>query len=210
MTKLGIALIPDPETISTIIELQQEISLLLSDPLEPSLGIDTNLPHITLLQGRFKQPINWLKLLSELKDYGYTQSFPPQVQLTELKYQSPNWLFINVNSNCCLTKFHKFIFERLKSRMFLTALDLQKHTTGYTKIEQFNYSQYGYRYIESAFSPHITLGKIPPQLLEQNKQKINNLFQLLFLNLITTINRVTIYQLGEYGSHARTLYELNF
>ncbi|MGF1540411.1 MAG: hypothetical protein ACFCU5_08160 [Pleurocapsa sp.] len=207
MVKLGVAFIPDAETINTIIEFQQQISLFY--PLKPVLGKDTNLPHITLLQGRFQEPINWLKLLSELRDYCQNQSFSLQVQLAELKYQSPDWLFLNFSRNLSLTATHKFIFERLKSNMFLTEIERQKDTTGYTQIEKINYFQYGYRYIEAAFCPHITLGKICYQSLEKNKLKINKIFRLLLLDLIATFSYVTVYELGEYGSHARSLYELH-
>jgi 2'-5' RNA ligase len=206
MVKLGIAFIPDAETINTIIEFQQQISLFY--PLKPLLGTDTNLPHITLLQGRFKEPINWLELLSELRDYCHNQLFPLQVQLTELKYQSPNWLFLNFSPNLLLTETHKFTFDRLKSRMLLTELDRQKDTTGYTQLEKINYDQYGYRYIETAFCPHITLGTISSRFSTKDRQKINYLFQSLLRNLIATITRVTVYQLGEYGNHARSLYDL--
>lgn len=209
MVKLGIALIPDAETIKTIIEFQQQISLLLSYPLEPLLGTDANLPHITLLQGRFKEPINWQLLLSQLSDYCHAQSLPLQIQLTELKYQYPNWLFLNFSFHLLLKKVHKFVFEQLKSSMFLTEVDRKKDTSGYTQLEKLNYDRYGYRYIEATFCPHITLGKIPSQLLEKNRQRINYLFTLLLSDLVAQLNRLTVYQLGRCGSHAFSLYELN-
>ncbi len=93
--------------------------------------------------------------------------------------------------------------------MFLTEGDRQKDTSGYTQLEKLNYARYGYRYIEATFCPHITLGKIPNQLLEKTRQKINYLFNLLLCDLVAQLNRVTIYQLGRYGSHASSLYELN-
>ncbi|NET54264.1 MAG: hypothetical protein F6K09_38375, partial [Merismopedia sp. SIO2A8] len=44
-------MISNDATIQEIVRLQQQLAAVC--PLQPILGKDTNLPHMTLLQGRF-------------------------------------------------------------------------------------------------------------------------------------------------------------
>jgi 2'-5' RNA ligase len=202
--KIGIALVPSVEAIASLVELQKEIIHIC--PLRPLLGTEFNLPHITLLQGRFRKPINWDSLISELRDYCREQKYSLEFKGAGLEYKPPGWYFLTLRPNILFAEAHRFVFEHLKDSMFLTEEDWQKDTSGYTPLEKSNYLRYGYRYIGDAFHPHITLGRSIDKSRMCDEANLIHLVELFTANSISTIQKITIYEMGENGSHSATLY----
>lgn len=204
--KLGIAMIPDLETMNAVITLQKTLLPLYS--LSPLLGTQHNLPHITLLQGRFQNNPNWTSLLSDLHNYCRQQQHSLEFQTTGLKYQPPDWLFLKIAQNMMFHAAQQFIFERLKDLMFLTHEDLLKDISSYSLLERENYLKYGYRYLGDAFHPHITLGRISQNHQSRNGIIFNNP-NIVNPQISGLIQTISLYEMGENGSHANTLYALD-
>ncbi|SRR5579883_64134 len=204
--KLGIAMIPSLEAMNAVIALQK--TLLPFYSLSPLLGTQHNLPHITLLQGRFKNDTDWVSLFSDLHNYCCQQKYLLEFQTTGLEYQLPGWLFLKLEPNILLFDAQRFIFERLKDSMFLIQEDYLKDTSSYSLLERQNYFIYGYRYIGQSFHPHITLGKIINNYHFLNKADVYNL-DIFNFKIEGLIQKITLYEMGENGSHANTLYALD-
>lgn len=204
--KVGIAMVPNVETIASLVELQKEIIPIC--PLRPVLGTKFNLPHITLLQGRFRESINWVSLISELRNYCREQKYSLKFKGAGLEYKPPGWYFLTLRPNILFAEAHRFAFERLKDSMFLTEEDGQKDTSCYTSLEKYNYFRYGYRYIGDAFHPHITLGRSLDKSRMCEEANLIHLVESFTSNSVSTLQKITIYEIGENGSHADTLYYL--
>lgn len=205
--KLGIAMIPSAETINLLVKLQQEVAPLF--PLVPLLGTEVNLPHVTLLQGRFTSSINWLDLISELRDYCQSKKYSLAFNLAGLEYQPLGWYFLQLKPNLIFFEAHKFVFERLKEQIFVTEEDGHKDTLGYTALERSNYFSYGYRYIGMAFHPHITFGRSVNKFPFANEEKLIDLVKSQVVDKEVNLQKITVYELSDNGSHAATLYSLN-
>ncbi|WP_238360735.1 DUF1045 domain-containing protein [Iningainema tapete] len=199
-------MVPSAETIESLVELQTK--LLHICPLSPLLGTEQNLPHITLLQGRFRNPIDWVRLICELRDYCREQKYSLEFKDAKLEYKPPGWYFLTLN-HPIFYEAHKFVFERLQDLIFLTEEDRQKDTSNYSPLEKHNYLSYGYRYILDAFHPHITLGRSLDCSRIRDEENLRHLIKSFTSNFIGTIQMITIYELGENGSHAHTLYYVN-
>ncbi|MCC5619907.1 hypothetical protein [Nostoc sp. CHAB 5715] len=205
--KVGVAMVPSAQVNQYLVELQKEVMSFCS--LRPLLGTEFNLPHITLLQGRFKNNFNWLNLISDLRDYCTQQKYSLEFKLSELEYQPPGWYFLTLSPNIMFCEAHRFVFEQLKDSMYLTQEDRQKDTTNYSNLEKENYCKYGYRYIGDVFHPHITLGRSIDKSRIQDEADMINTVKVFTSNIVGTIQKITIYEMGENGSHANTLYYVN-
>ncbi|MCC5668868.1 hypothetical protein LC653_34695 [Nostoc sp. CHAB 5784] len=205
--KVGIAMVPSAQMNQYLVELQKEVMSFCS--LRPLLGTEFNLPHITLLQGLFKNNLNWFNLISDLRDYCTQQKYSLEFKLSGLEYQPPGWYFLTLSPNIIFGEAHRFVFERLKDSMYLTEEDRQKDTTNYSTLEKENYFKYGHRYIGDAFYPHITLGRSIDKSRIQDEAYLINTVKVFTSNIVGTIQKITIYEMGENGSHANTLYYVN-
>ncbi|MDZ8104949.1 MAG: hypothetical protein RM338_04895 [Nostoc sp. DedQUE12a] len=205
--KIGVAMIPNTQMIQYLVDLQKEVISIL--PLQPLLGTKFNLPHVTLLQGRFKDNINWVNLIYTLADYCREQKYSLEFKLSELEYQPPGWYFLTTSPNFLFIEAHRFVFEELKNSMYLTEQDRQKDTMSYSILEKENYFKYGYRYIGNAFYPHITLGRSIYNSPLQDEASLRNTVKVFTSNLVGKIQKITIYEMGEHGSHANTLYDVD-
>ncbi len=205
--KVGVALIPSPDTIELIIELQQKIITIC--PLYPNWGKTFNLPHLTLLQGRFDNSINWLNLILNLQDYWQKQQYLQKHQLIKLEYQSPGWYFLIPHQQLIFLELHNFVFSALKNNLIVSEEDLKKDISLYDNLENNNYIKYGYRYIGNAFYPHITLGQTIDKSRDPNQDDWIHLVESFTTKHIIKLERITIYQVGEHGSHAQILYSVN-
>ncbi len=208
--KLGIAMIPDSETLQTIVSLQQQVITIC--PLKPVLAKNTNLPHMTLLQGRFSNLAAVHQSIYNLQKYlqDIYLKQPAAFNFHQLKciYQAPGWYFLQPNPHTIGHQAHQICFNALKNIMVLLEGDRQKNMSGYSTSEVSNYKQYGYRYIQQDFCPHLTLGQT---LNRSSSEEIDFWIQSLRsqqLNISGRFERITLYQVGDFGSHAESLMDL--
>ena len=206
--KLGIAMIPDCKTLQAIVNLQQQVSAIC--PLQPTLAENTNLPHMTLLQGRFSNLAAVHQSIYDLQKY-LQQIYlkqPEAFNFHQLKciYKAPGWYFLQPNPDTIGHQAHQICFDALKNIMVLLECDRQKNMSGYTTSETSNYKQYGYRYIEQDFCPHLTLGQT---LNRSASEKIDLWMQSTQqINIKGRFERITLYKVGDFGSHAESLMDL--
>lgn len=217
--KLGIAMIPDDATIQKIVTLQQQVAGVCS--LQPILGKDTNLPHMTLLQGRFSDLAQVYRSINDLRNY-LQQTYVQQPEVftfhwLECVYKPPGWYFLVPHPHTIGDLAHQFCFNALKDEMFIlesdgtivpAGSDRQKDMSGYTPSEALNYQKYGYRYIGQDFYPHFTLGQTGDCLNSIALDKWMQSIPTQQLNISGKFVRLTLYQIGNHGSHRESVIDL--
>ncbi|MEM7580355.1 MAG: hypothetical protein AAF316_11000 [Cyanobacteria bacterium P01_A01_bin.80] len=208
--KLGIAIIPDDVTIQEIVTLQQQLTTVC--PLQPILGKNSNLPHMTLLQGRFNDLDKVYQSIHDLQNY-LQQTYLQQPEIFTFRclqyvYKTPGWYFLQPHPHTIGDLAHQFCFKNLKDEMFLKISERQKDMFGYTPSEALNYQKYGYRYIGQDFYPHFTLGQTGNRLNSVALDKWMQSIPSQQLNISGKFVRLTLYQVGSHGSHYKSLIDL--
>ena len=201
--KHSISLIPAEEDINLLITLQKQI-LKKHPNLNPILSSDTNLPHITIIQGQFKPnfiPQHHLeKIHNHIKSIIKSQKLT--VNLDNLITKPQSWLFLTLEPNSILTQIHNFTFNQ--TSLFLENGDPNHNASNYTPCESQYYKKYGYRYIKEAYLPHFTIGKSKKPLTQESLKTLQKTIRLLLSKRPKiTIDRLVFNEMGDYGSCAK-------
>ncbi|NET05320.1 MAG: hypothetical protein F6K16_11500 [Symploca sp. SIO2B6] len=203
-------MISNDATIQEIVRLQQQLAAVC--PLQPILGKDTNLPHMTLLQGRFSDLAKVYQSIHDLRNY-WEQKYLQQPEVFSFDwlkcvYKPPGWYFLQPHPHTIGDVGHQFCFNALKDTMILLDSECQKDMFGYTPSEALNYQKYGYRYIGQDFYPHFTLGQTGDRLNSIALDTWMKLVPTQQLNISGRFVRLTLYRVGSYGSHRESLIDL--
>jgi len=201
MISTGIALIPDVATIREVMRIQQAAQMIV--PLEPILGEDEYLPHITLLQGNSDSPLASDELLDQLAHMLLTT--PPQLSIAGASYVNRGWYFLDVRQLPLLDDMHELAFRCCRSRMIPPASIDKVSINGYTPSQVQNYTAYGYRYIGSDFRPHITMGRTLDKRAAQRDAELLDLLSKLSESLSFSVSSFTSYCMGVNGGHLRAI-----
>jgi 2'-5' RNA ligase len=78
-------------------------------------------------------------------------------------------------------------------------------TSDYSEAQKASYRRFGYRYMYDAFYPHFTLGRVQSEPSTEQMEWLNQVAQELNLFSPCSITAATIYDMGENGTHARTV-----
>lgn len=203
-------MIPDRATLQAIITVHEQVCALC--PLQPPLGKNTNLPHMTLLQGRFSNLATVRQLIQQLRTY--LQEIcrcQPEIltfQLLKWAYKPPGWYFLQPNPDTVGHQAHQFCFAALEDMMLLIESDRQKDMAGYTPSEVLNYTQYGYRYIAQDFYPHFTLGQTFDRTPSIRVDEWIRSVSTPQLHIDGRFTSLTLYRVGISGSHTESLIEI--
>jgi len=196
----GIALLPDEPYSSRLIELQNRAKALLE--IGPPLSLSGNLPHLTLAQGAFSESTPFSQLINAASKC-ISQTSLTAVQPTRLVYKSRGWIFLEVEKDKELDATHRCVAD-ISSLHLTPPTDFTK-TSDYSEAEKASYLRFGYRYMYEAFYPHFTLGRVQSEPSNQQIGCLNQLAEELNLFSPCPIAAVTIYEMGENGTHARTV-----
>lgn len=200
MELFGIALLPDAETSQAIVEFRESQQPLIGGPI---LGMNTNIPHMTILQCPFFSDAPHSKLLD-----AFTESVAlttMKARFSSLAYQHVGWIFADVITkpwmrtlqDVCLTETLPFIDA--------ASIDQPENFDGYSVGEYENFLKYGYRYVGKSFRPHITLGRtIDPEVRALPMPLVGSYSDQL-QDKEFFFNKLVFYRAGEYGALAEIL-----
>ena len=202
--KYGLALIPEKSFIDICIGYQNELKKLFPN-LRPTLAHDTNLPHITIFQGTWKN-LDYAKILKTISDQEEFRSLK-SVKISDFQIIDDRWLFLNVaDEKGFLQKIHEFTYSKIKESIDLSAIN-QKETDYYTPKQKEYFAKYGYRFAFDLYIPHFTLGRI--ENINQDQALVIKDFTRKFLknNKLSSIliDRVCYRELGDAGSFANQI-----
>ena len=132
---------------------------------------------------------------------------PLSLEFAQVIYQPLGWYFLIVKPRPWMLELQDVIMQGVGGHI-LPSSNTQKDTSGYSASELKSFRTFGYRYVGSAFLPHITLGK--------NAQSPSTDLILRDLNTAWTalglheglVQGLTFYRMGEYGAHQETVKEI--
>lgn len=167
------------------------------------LSQDGNLPHTTLFQGEMRDDINFEVVADAIENH-IVHGSQRTMQFTHISYVPEGWYFLDCVKTQFLTELHMLTLEMVKPFIILDENRMKRNTSSMPQNQIYALEKYGYRYSETAFYPHITIGRnngCDEVLLND----LNESFQKL--NLCVPMKYVTVYKMGNNGTHSQTLYK---
>jgi hypothetical protein len=203
---IGFALIPNQIFLDKLIQFQRDINQKYN--FTPSLSSEDNLPHITILQGTFTDSFDYdavALLLSKKLEQGNNTLF-----FSEIIIKGLGWYFLLCRKSTWLQALHEYACELLQEQMIVTEAVRKADDLAYlTPLEKHHHLIYGYRYMEEAYLPHITLGRYITEHQEDVLLYCQRLWRKYALSTSQHIKRLTVYEMGVNGAHAKTLWKHN-
>ena len=201
--RTGIAIIPRDEDIDSLVKLQEDIQKV--EPLRPILGRKENLPHITLVQGSAEGPLCSCRELRSIAEI--VQERQDEIVVGPVSHEPRGWYFLRVELTRWIKRAHDEAFRAVRHSMRPPPDDLSREIRHYTPPQKRNYLRYGYRYLGDEFSPHVTLGRTDNLNRSSHEGAIVKVVDRRSLRRVVPA-RVTLFEVGEHGSHARPIEEV--
>lgn len=201
--KIGFALITASPYFDNIVEIENKLHE--SSGFHNKLEKKNNIPHTTIFQGSFADDTDYIQIANELANYYKNICADKTLHFEKVVYVPSGWYFYICKITPELQALHCLTLEKCKEHIILEPDRLSRDMSGLTPEQYAGIRDYGYRYSEKAFYPHITLGRtsldIEPHILEN----FQNELQVLPSDI--PVERLTVYRMGPDGMHAETLYE---
>ena len=192
MNLYGFALLPSVEIQERLIEFQRRHEDTVG---EPRLGLDTNLPHTSVLQHPYDPGVDYEPYLGVVEH-------PIESEWTEFYYQPKGWLFAGVRKTNQLDKLHRRLFDRTKQHIDTAQIGDHPDLAALTPQEQANYRAYGYRYLGDLYRPHVTIGRTLDDVTTADETVVRD-FELEFFGKTVRYDRLAFYEAGEFGALKR-------
>lgn len=201
--KIGFALVTDEHFLEKIVNISNSMSKkcnFLND-----LGVEHNLPHTTLFQGEFQDDFDFHEALKQI----YSEMIKlniTSIDFTNVQYVPEGWYFYICKKTNELQALHEYTLQLVKDNVVLETNRLDRDVKNLSQEQIAGILNYGYRYSGEAFLPHITLARTK----EKNNTDIINEFneKLSVIPNNSRIQRITVYTMGENGTHKDTLDEI--
>jgi hypothetical protein len=201
LTNRGLALLPDEAFSSKFIELQRQAMGFLQ--IEPRLSLTGNLPHLTLVQGRFNSAVDLSQLLNTVRE-SLSASGNYTLQPTQVVYKPRGWIFLEVAKDALLDRVHREVADSSSEHM-KPPEDLNAPLKDYSEDEKASFRRYGYRYMYHCFYPHVTLGRLETPPTEAELQQLSSIATTLGVLSPFRVARASVYDMGPNGAHARAV-----
>jgi 2'-5' RNA ligase len=201
--KVGFALVPCVRDIELLIELQQQITSQYD--LRPILSDSVNLPHLTIFQGTFESSLPYKDLLLRLREQAIGLRVSWQLSCGQVVHQPVGWYFLLVQAACELLALHAQLLDWCKPYIVLGDPKDPGYLSAMSAGEQKSFLTYGYRYAAECYMPHVTLGRLQSSSVDKVLNVANGYRNSLSNLTAINFDRLTVYTMGENGSHSETL-----
>ncbi|HLL88819.1 MAG TPA: hypothetical protein VK324_05915, partial [Tepidisphaeraceae bacterium] len=124
---LGVALVPDNAAVRRFVEVAARFGPAW--PLAPRLGPSHNLPHVSLMHGRFRDPAT---ARARVEAWVTGLRPPPPLRTAGVEYVPCGWYFLRVARDPWLLAAHDALFAAVADALVVTDADRGKDTTGHS------------------------------------------------------------------------------
>lgn len=199
----GLALLPDEELAERLVAFQERHEKELDGP---TLGMEENLPHVSILQCPFVKEHLTETLLGEIRDM--LEQPNPTAVLSHVSYQPVGWAFANLVKEPWMSRLQADALPLLEMFIDSGKIDTSKDFAGYSRQEVAYYSRYGYRYLFEEFRPHFTIGRTSSGSTSVSAA-LQKDFLKYFAGVAVRFRKLAFYQAGAHGAFARSLAEID-
>ncbi len=204
MRLFGVALLPERAVAERLVDFQRRHRNRISGPI---LGIERNLPHVSILQCPFeKNSLTQLRLAQIYNAWRrWVDEVPPTARFTQAFYQPEGWLFAGANLMDWGAKLQEESLRIMAPHINSAAITSKEPYRGYSKLERESYVKYGYRYVGQAFLPHVTLGRVNRESFPGLKPNLRSEFAKEFQGEEFRFGEIVFYEAGDFGSLASVI-----
>lgn len=202
--KIGFAIIPEMSFTRQIIDFESRFHQ--EGGFSHSLGIDRNLPHITLFQGEIEDQFDYISMAQSIMKEIKSLSFVHSLKFSKIEYVEKGWYFLMCDKTELLSTIHNFVLKKISPYIIFPSVRNLENLEFLTPTQYDAILKYNYRYAGEAFCPHITIGRSSrrDEVLLQNMNTAFNQFCKT-----SVISKITVYKMGQNGAHEESLYEVN-
>jgi hypothetical protein len=165
-----------------------------------------NIPHTTLFQGTFENNTDYVTIVNSIRDFFLSNAKDFELHFQKAVYIPQGWYFYTCAITDELQMLHEYTLKQCKEHIILSEDRLNRNLEDLTKAQVEGIKNYGYRYSEKAFFPHITIGRTDGDKNEEYLELLNLKLSKLPKNV--PIEKITVYRMGKDGMHAETLAEV--
>lgn len=203
--KIGFALVTEDSFLKDVVQIVNEKSAEFA--FLNTLGVQNNLPHTTIFQGNFCDDFDYRQSADDIALSCLNLGIR-ELEFTNVGYESQGWYFWFCRKTDKLQFLHNKTLDDIKDAVLLDPDRMKQCMDGIPPYQQGNICLYGYRYARSAFRPHITLGRTDGNT--EHREIIASLEnEMKYIPNKARIARVTVYRMGDNGTHAETLDEVH-
>lgn len=205
MSLMGVAALPSDEFMGAVADFQARHRDAIHGP---RLGLDTNLPHVSVVQCPFASDIDGQEVLASIASGGIGGDVP-DLRPVRVAYYPPGWLFLEVFRSEWLVCAQGRALAATERFIDEAHIDRAKDLGAYTPLERSNYLRYGYRYVGEAFHPHVTLGRVEEHVNQSLVEELSESFGVEVGYHERPVDRLAFYRAGESGALVEVLAEVS-
>lgn len=199
VTNRGVALLPDEAFSSALIKLQRMADSFL--PMVPTLSLTGNLPHITLVQGRFKEATDFAQLLTEAVRR-WSECGRQSLVATRIIYQPRGWIFLEIEHSSAIDGVHRGLADIAALSLVPPPEPAAERLADYSAQQRESFVRYGYRYMYDCFYPHVTLGRAEREPTQKELEFLNERAREMAVLTEFQVSKASVYEMGPKGAHA--------
>lgn len=192
-TLTGVALLPGRDVMEHLIRFRQRHEDAIAGP---RLGVDANLPHLSVLQCPFTQDVNADTVVRIVARHARNHGTP--VMFDRVAYQPAGWVFAHVTHDGWLTRLQDVTLQLVGDHIG-SWRDDPDTVDELDPAGRASYVKYGYRYVGDAYLPHVTLGRTPPGVTSLPGTVVNE-FRNDVAGTGFEFTRAVFYEAGPFGT----------
>lgn len=190
----GVALLPEEEIMKKFISIREKYDKYF---ISPPLGIESNLPHVTIFQSYFDYNTDYHQVLTSLSQNHSGCVTNSKIQ--HLGHVPQGWIFSYIKNDKNLQNLHYKSFKILHDHIVKEAIPREIDFTGFNDHEKQYHLEYGYKYLFEQYRPHITLGVSQDDYIN-TIDAIKDEYNDILLGNEIVFNRIVFYEVGLFGT----------
>lgn len=199
----GIALIPSPSFVDSVVSMQARLREQMT--IRPLLSATGNLPHVSLVQNlNLEDDAIYEKLRIIRRRISETPS-GVSFRVLRASYVERGWCFLDLFPDPFLLSLHLKTFALTKPMLRSPKTADPDRLANYSAPERDNFLRFGYRYIGDSYRPHVTVGRISTRNEARALALIRDCLGRDEFIGDHRMNRLTLYEVGRDGAHSRCL-----
>lgn len=194
----GVALVPSAEMVQRVVEFRARASFR-GWVTGPMLGVDMNVPHVSILQCPFDVSVLSEDVLLELWGLVEVSGASLRGKFLGVYEQPAGWCFMGVDCSEWGLRLQSVSLDVLGGSVRREDVSWDGSEAVWSESERLNQERWGYRYVGDDFIPHITLGRFDGVSGAVPSAGLIECFEAELAGVEFGFSRLVFYRAGEFG-----------